>query len=169
MDEKDVKTHVAIREAIKAGDLEQVQQLIDEDRSRLTMDTPFGSWLHIAAAKGQVDIARWLVNQGMDLNLRSGIEESAPIHCAAADGHVEIVNLLLEHGAELHTDSAQVNPLFGAALGGHLAIAMRLIEHGIDHAIVYPLAGSDGMTASDLAREYGQTEVADYLDSLDAE
>lgn len=46
----------AIRTSIKAGDLDEVKRLIDEDASRLHLITPFGTWLHVAASLGKQDI-----------------------------------------------------------------------------------------------------------------
>jgi len=34
----------------------RVVQLIEDDKARLHMDTPFGTWLHVAAGHGRLDI-----------------------------------------------------------------------------------------------------------------
>ncbi len=57
-----------IHRAIKQGNRALVIQLMEEDPSRLHMNTPFGTWLQDAARHGQVEIAKWFIDQGLDVN-----------------------------------------------------------------------------------------------------
>ncbi len=50
-----------IRSAIKSGNLEKVVELIDGNVEVLNMITPFGTWLHVAASRGQLDIVKKLI------------------------------------------------------------------------------------------------------------
>jgi len=57
--------------------------------------------LHMASARGKVEIARLLIKAGAAVNRRKEIDASeTPLMEAAEMGHPEIVSLLLEHGAD---------------------------------------------------------------------
>ncbi len=164
MDQK--QAGIEIRKAIMAGDLEAVRQLIEADKSRLEMMTPFGTWLHVAASRGQLEIVKYLLLAGIDLNRRGGVFEAAPIKEAASDGHIKVVRCLLDAGAELDVSEPERNPLFGAIYGGHLEIVKVLIEQGIDTKVAYTGNTMQNMDAVAFAKERGQTEIAKYLEAL---
>ncbi|PMU52805.1 hypothetical protein C1X86_35510, partial [Pseudomonas sp. GP01-A3] len=66
MDDKQIAKE--IRSAIKNGDIEKVINLISSKPQSLQMMTPFGTWLHVAASKGQLAIVKKLVEIGIDIN-----------------------------------------------------------------------------------------------------
>ncbi|PEK56578.1 ankyrin repeat domain-containing protein, partial [Bacillus pseudomycoides] len=82
---------------------------------------------------------------------------------AAGAGHLEIVKYLIETGAELDVSLAKRNPLFGAIYGGYKEVAEFLVEKGIDISIRYTGENIKNMNAYEYAREFGQTEIAEYL------
>ena len=60
---------------------------------------PFGySALYVAAAHGNLEVARALCNYGADLNARAH-DGSTPLEVSAAMGHVAVMAALLERGA----------------------------------------------------------------------
>lgn len=61
-----------IRSAIKSGNLEKVVELIDGNVEVLNMITPFGTWLHVAASRGQLDIVKKLIELGININILGG-------------------------------------------------------------------------------------------------
>jgi ankyrin repeat protein len=92
--------------ATKAGDLDRVRQLLDENPA--------------------------LVNQVPAYSYYTGL----PLRNAAANGHLEVVKLLLERGANPNQPEPGIAPRGGAlhaAIGGkHLAVVKLLLEHGAD-------------------------------------
>ena len=56
LDEKQLA--MEIRSTIKRGDADKVVSLIGSDKARLTMTTPFGTWLHVAATYDQLEIVK---------------------------------------------------------------------------------------------------------------
>lgn len=152
-----------IRESIRAGNLERLEALFAEDAKRLSMMTTFGTWLHVACSFGQLEVVKYLVDHGADVNARGGIEGGAPIDAAASDGHVDIVTFLLQRGAVMDTSEPDRNPLFGAIYGGHVDVAKALIEAGIDTTVKYTGESMKGMDALAFAREYDQPAIERML------
>lgn len=161
MDKKSVNK--AIRNAIKLGDMNEVIQLIGDDKEILSTMTSFGTWLHVAAKKGHLEMVEYLINKGIDIDARGDIFDASPLRVAAGAGHFEIVKYLIERGAEIDVSLAKRNPLFGAIYGGHKEVVECLVEKGIDISIRYTGENIKNMNAYEYAREFGQTEIAEYL------
>jgi len=152
-----------IRNAIKRGGINSVKELIGNDKEILHTMTPFGSWLHIAAKKGQIEIVEYLVHKGIDVNIKGDIFDASPLRVAAGEGHIEIVKYLLQSGAELDVSLAKRNPLFAAIYGGHKEVVEHLVNQGIDISVRYTGENIKGMDAYQYAKEFGRTEIAEYL------
>lgn len=163
MDNREKETAKEIRAAIKQGNLEAVTALIGDDAERLNLDTPFGSWLHVASAHGKVEIVRWLIAMGAEINSRGGIASSDPLHQAASAGHLAVVECLLECGSRLDVSEPDKNPLFGAIYGGHTDVARTLVENGVDTSIKYSGESMHDMDALAFARELGRHEIVELL------
>ncbi|PEE14264.1 hypothetical protein CON53_31070 [Bacillus cereus] len=153
----------AIRNAIKIGDINEVKQLIGNDKEILNTMTTFGTWLHVAAKKGHLEVVEYLINKGIDIEARGGTFDASALNLAAGEGQMEIVKYLIEAGAELDVSLAKRNPLFGAIYGGHKEVAEFLVEKGIDISIRYTGENIKNMNAYEYAREFGRTEIAEYL------
>ncbi|EIT83645.1 ankyrin repeat family protein, partial [Fictibacillus macauensis ZFHKF-1] len=161
MDEKSLNK--SIRSAIKLGNSDEVKRLLEGNPQSLHAMTAFGTWLHMAARTGQMELVEYLVHQGIDVNTKGDIFDASPLRLAARAGHLEIVKYLIENGATLDVSLAKRNPLFGAIYGGHKEVAELLVEKGIDISIKYTGESIKNMSAYDYAKEFGQTEIADYL------
>lgn len=107
-----------IRNAIKTGDINAVKKLIGDDIEVLNTLTVFGTWLHVAVKKENLQIVRYLVEKGIDVNAKGGTFDASALNLAAGSGNLEIVKYLIESGAELDVSLAKRNPLFGAIYGG---------------------------------------------------
>lgn len=156
----------ALREAVKAADTEQVRSLIAGSKERLQQMTPFGTWLHIAAKHGNLEMVQCLISMGADVNAKGGTFGGAPINLAAGYGQIDVVRTLLDYRASLDVSEPERNPLFSAIQGGHFEIVKLLIEGGIDHRVRYTGESMKDMDALAFARERGKTEVVDYLAKL---
>jgi hypothetical protein len=60
--------------------------------------------LHYAALNGHVEIARFLLQNGADVNVKSNYGWT-PLHWAAIYGHVDILHLLVENGVDLEAQN----------------------------------------------------------------
>lgn len=154
-----------MRNAIKSNRLDLVKKLILNNEGLLNVDTIFGSWLHVAASQGKRDIAEYLIESGMDVNKEGDISGGNPIRSAAESGHLDIVELLYQNGARFDVSVATKNPLFGAIPGGHYEVVKFMVENGIDIMAYYSIGKLDKVDAYEYARQYGQTEIAEYLKS----
>ncbi len=116
--------------------------------------------LHQAAAAGDLELAVYLLKQGVDVDVRSGIDQSTPLHVAAHAGQIEIVRLLIARGADIRARAAGGNtPMHMAALGGHAEIVELLLSHGADVNIS---SNSDATPLNIAARE-GHVDIVELL------
>ncbi|AOH56408.1 hypothetical protein ABE28_018775 [Peribacillus muralis] len=152
-----------IRGAIKSGQLETLKNSLEKEPEMLTWVTPFGTWLHIAAAHGHLEIIKYLINAGIDTNAQGGTFSTNALERAATKGHLDIVEYLINQNVEIDTSESDRNPLFAAIYGGHLDIVKYLVQNGIDITVKYTGDTMKDMGAYEFAIERGQTEIAEYL------
>ncbi|PEF35843.1 hypothetical protein CON84_21350 [Bacillus sp. AFS094228] len=159
------KTQIAkdIRGAIKSGKLDTVRDLLVKEPEMLTWMTPFGTWLHTAAAHGHLEMIKYLINAGIDANAQGGTFSTNALERAATKGHLDIVEYLINQNVEIDTSEPDRNPLFAAIYGGHLDIVKYLVQNGIDITVKYTGDTMKDMGAYEFAIERGQTEIAEYL------
>ena len=87
-----------------------------------------GTALHSASAQGHLQVVRYLLRHGVDVNLRdSGLE--TPLLLASWKGHCDVIRCLLEHDADVDLrDQFQHTPLMLAVYWGVDAVRL-LLEH----------------------------------------
>jgi ankyrin repeat protein len=160
-----MRMHLAkpIYDAIGGGDLERVIQLLDDHPGAIHMDTPWGSWLHVAAGEGQLPIVKELLERGMEVNARGGVFGGNAMHVAVDDGQTEVVKYLLDHGAEMDVSASRYNPLFAAILDDNVEIAKLLIDRGIDVTVKYNSDTMKDMDAIAFAEKHGAEKCLKLL------
>lgn len=88
--------------------------------------------LHWAAARGNLEICRLLIDHGCDLNLQAN-DKRTPLFSALQQHRIGVAQFLLDSGAK--TDGVDLDhwtPLHLAIHGGHEDIALRLLQDKID-------------------------------------
>lgn len=145
--------------AVAQGNLEAVKELLAANEGLLEEDC----WLHDAATYGQYEIAKYLLECGIDVNKKGPFEKEGAIACAAFKGQLDIVKLLHDNGAEFDISDFTCNPLFRAIYNGHSEVVEYLVEQGIDLTASYKIGQYDNMDAYEYAKLYGQTQIAEYL------
>lgn len=112
--------------------------------------------LMLASLRGQLDLARKLIERGADVNKPGW----APLHYAATNGHLEIMDLLLENHAYIDAESPNgTTPLMMAAMYGSTPAVKLLLDAGADPTLRNQL----GMTAVDFANKASRRDAADMI------
>ncbi|TFD93999.1 hypothetical protein E3T61_03095 [Cryobacterium lactosi] len=119
-----------------------------------------------AAAYGQIDQVKSLLDEGADPNLVDMDGDTALVH-AARGGHLDVVGLLLESGADPNHHGRNGTPLTVAASGGQTDVVRVLVSSG---ALVD--GRFEGRTALMMATQQGDEALVrgllDYGAEIDA-
>lgn len=116
--------------------------------------------LHDAREKCQVECVRFLLEHGADPEAES-CPGFTPLYIAASRSP-ECLNLILSHKVRINTQGDDgVTPLMRCAKYGTPACAEILLSHGADPN----LRDSEGRTALDIARDCGNSGIADLLET----
>ena len=171
----------ALREAAKYGHMDCVKALIEagadvneatdvgdsgvakngrkeESRSRAKSMKYYNPPLYYAAENGHVQIVKYLIEKGANVNAGSMYDKTALI-CAVRNGHEHVVKCLVESGADLTTDKRVESVIHCAAENGHENVLKYLIDVGavVDHL------DFRGWTALTLAACSGEDKCVDAL------
>eukprot|EP01098_Paradermamoeba_levis_P002605 TRINITY_DN1301_c0_g1_i2.p1 TRINITY_DN1301_c0_g1~~TRINITY_DN1301_c0_g1_i2.p1 ORF type:complete len:233 (-),score=28.95 TRINITY_DN1301_c0_g1_i2:383-1081(-) len=148
-------------EAARRGDLTTVKNMVSSGIDPSTKDANGTSALHVAAVGGQLEVVKFLVATGADLNPGC----CTPIHWACDGGHLEIVKFLASSGADLSAFCGQ-EVLHHAVGNGNLEIVKFLTSF---EAVDLSSRNEVGCTPLNLAVQEGLTEIAKWLLSKDAD
>jgi len=110
---------------------------------------------------GHLAVVQELVARGANLEATDN-DGWTPLHCACNWGQHDVAQFLLVScgGANLEaTDDDGMTPLHLACYQENLAVVQELVARGADLFVT----AANGETAFDVAYEYGETYVVDYL------
>ncbi len=131
-----------LSDAVKADDLQGIQALISSGSNVNELDD-FGTPLHMAAARGSVEIVKLLIDAGANVEAETAApsqNKAHPLHTAAYSNRATVAALLIERGAKVDArDSRGFTPLMIAASSGNTKVAELLLQAGAD-----PLAEDSG-------------------------
>eukprot|EP00057_Strongylocentrotus_purpuratus_P015130 XP_011669604.1 PREDICTED: ankyrin repeat domain-containing protein 50-like [Strongylocentrotus purpuratus] len=119
--------------------------------------------LHIAAQEGHIDVTKYLINQGAEVNMGDRNDGYTPMHIAASKDDLDIVKVLLEEGALVDVrDANGQTPLHLSSKKGSANFCDFLAEHAkinglLDHS------DDEGLTAIHIATQNGHTSVVESL------
>src|SRR5688500_6628562 len=123
--------------AIQDGDLETFQRLFNEHPEHRLYPDGRSMWFSDAAFAGQLEILKFLVNTGVDINEPAN-NDSVPspegvVYRAASEGHIELVKWMLDRGAKLNFqigNHTRCYALLHAAREGNLEMVKLLVDRG---------------------------------------
>ena len=151
-----------LHDAAAVGDAGRVQELVQSNPSLAKSQSPDGfPVVALASVFGHLDIVRYLVQKGADVNAAAsnGSGYNA-LTGAVASGHTATVKWLLGNGANANYKyGLGYTPLLTAAANGRLEILKLLVEHEADAQAVT----NDGKTAVGLATARNHPEILEYL------
>lgn len=163
----------AMKEAITNGETSKIATLVDGSSEKLNMTISFGTWLHYAAIRSPIDVAKTLVGLGIDINKKAGTFNANALSNAASWGRPDWVRYLHGSGAKIDTGDINQNPLICAIQGGthgyttpgHTEVAKYLIDAGIDLTPKYRMSDGVERDALEIAKLYGRSEIAALIEA----
>ncbi|XP_032378871.1 ankyrin repeat, SAM and basic leucine zipper domain-containing protein 1 [Etheostoma spectabile] len=158
-----------LKTAISKGDIETVEQLLDNG---MDIETRLGfEWtpLMCVVSVANYDLAKLLLDRGASANFSKDHWTVLMASCTASGSEDKIarcVELLLSRNADPNVvDRSQMTCLMQAARNGHSKVINLLVSHGAEINV----QDSNGYTALSIAVQYGREEAVLKLLQLGAD
>src|SRR5205814_8312582 len=146
----------ALCQAVRAGDLSKVDELLTQGVPVTGRESMGGTALHGASVSGRFEVADRLLRAGAEVDVTHTLDRATPLHYAVSGNQPELVELLLEHGANPDTTYGDgLTALHLAAGRGYSRIAAALVAHGAK----IDVRSNSGATALEDAVRRGAPEV----------
>lgn len=152
--------------AIMKHDLDSLKKLLKGHPEYINyVDSSDGTLLHRTAMDGNVEIVKYLLSLGLDINKRSGEFDCSALKKAVSYENIDVVKYLLDAGAEIDTSNIFRNPLFSVTRNEKVDCTKLLIEKGIDVSISYKKEDGELWDALRQARVYARNrEIVDIIE-----
>jgi ankyrin repeat protein len=150
----DVNGNNLISRAVANSDIDFLQFMYEKNGNKL-LAVP--NLLYTGCSYGCVDVVKWLVDHGENVNAPNSYEGSA---IGSSVSKPAIVSYLISKGANVNqTNNYKWSPLMYAANRGNIETVQLLLDAGADINAV----NNKGWNALQVAKEYKQKEVAKLL------
>lgn len=151
-----------LHEPAGRGDLAAVKEIITAggkiDKKDIAGQTP----LMYAAEAGGIEMVKYLVENGADVNAASGNKgRGTPLIYAAAANQIEVVKFLLDNKADINgvTKSQNETALIWAVAAGAIEVVKILVARDADQGII----NKDGNTVTDVAKSLNREDMLAIL------
>lgn len=119
--------------ATQYGAFNRVKELIEQGFDVNQGEDGNIKLLHWAAINNQIEIVKYFIGLGAEVNAIGGELNSTPLHWATGEGHLQMVILLLKHGADpTLLDREGFNCLHLATQNGYTSIVAYLLAKGYE-------------------------------------
>ena len=114
--------------------LAEVEALIERGGDLNARDGKGFTPIHWTARNGYEDVAKLLVEHGVDVNAKeTAVGQATPLHVASTYNHLAVAKLLLASGANVNsTDKWGGTPLQYAAFNGHNDLVVFFLANGAE-------------------------------------
>jgi ankyrin repeat protein len=133
------KAKVSLHDAAEEGNIDTVESLLGRRMDIKARNASNQTLLDRAAAKGNVDVVRLLIERGRAEVDSRDMWGWTPLHEACRFGNAEVSRALVDHGANVNASQrncCQWTPTHISAANRYLEIVKLLLERGADtHAI----------------------------------
>lgn len=110
---------------------DMARQLIEHGANANEADANGVSPLHIAAGKNRIDVVRFLLKQGADINAQDKQTGDSPLHYAMAVAFPDMAQLLLDSGASIDMPNASgYTPLHYSTKSGCIRVVRYMLLRG---------------------------------------
>ena len=125
------KGKVVLHNAVKAGDQQQVKDLLDNGANINAMDSEGATPLFVALDKGHTEIANFLMEEDADVNASQDDEGFTPLFLAVTQAFIEQTGMLIKKGADINAINKKgYTPLHIATGMNNSELTRLLIENG---------------------------------------
>lgn len=148
---------LTLKDGIKKADK---MELSAEERVNIFLSTGRLNPLHVASAKGNLEVVKYLIGEAYNINSRDN-DGNTPLHLVSDKGHLEIAEVLIKNGAAINakTKYSKETPLYIATDAGHLDMIKFLIESGAN----INDQNSSADTPLHIAARKGYLNIVEYL------
>lgn len=152
---------LSVHQVAAQGELTQLKEYLQKDDTLLNRPDERGfTSLMWAAAFGEIETVRYLLEMGADPHILAKERESA-LSLASTGGYSDIVTLLLNQKVDINIyDWNGGTPLLYAVRGNHVKCVEVLLERGAD----ITMEADSGYTPMDLAVALGHKKVQQVIE-----
>jgi ankyrin repeat protein len=189
VNEPDDQGRRPVRLAVSEGHFKALQCLFEQcNAERSVVDSQGWPLLHVAASKGNLEICKYLVKQGLSPDIKDVLGFTAlyyaayrdrlecvlflaqctmaeehdrltPMQIASAHGHVRVVKALVTPANINHANDQGFTSLMAAAMNGQFAVVKELVVQGAG----LEFETANGFRALHLAAEIGNLPIVKLL------
>lgn len=143
--------------AIESGNIDQIKGLLASAPESINQKDESGlAPLHVAARSDQLEVAKYLLESGADVEVRNQYGRTPLLCVAFMTGSVEMATLLIEHGADINAADAQgATPLKLAAWRGYRGLINLLLVKEVN----VETSGFEGNLLFNSALQHGLTRL----------
>lgn len=157
------RTRTVLHEAVWAGSIDVVRQLLAAGACVHTRDAQEWTALALAAVRGFADIAELLLQHGADPSTQD-LSGRTPLHFTARSGSAAVAKHLLDHGALVAAvDYSNRTALHDAASRGAEDLVSLLLAHAYDPVAVSMQIDKQHMVPLQCAAHRGHEAVVKQL------
>ncbi|BBO89306.1 ankyrin repeat domain-containing protein [Desulfosarcina ovata] len=147
--------------AVLSDDLQSLKKLIDDHVNISQMNENGETPLHIAAERGNLNIAIALITAGANVNSTDNTNRT-PLFIAVNNEYIDLIKLLIVKNANVNKSLNNGNsPLHNACIHGNILIVKLLLSNGAN----LNSKNSEGHTPLFLAEKHENYDVVDFLEN----